>query len=118
MSAQRVQPVEHLPECGATMAVLGFLFCGEFREGLADRREVEHGVISKPIFASEMVKDYALGNAPKTGDRLPVPGGHDDAHEASTALLGRHPFQFAQNAVVIRLVVRIVSGLSRISRSV
>ncbi len=102
-----VFPLQKLAKGGATMAVAGFLFSGEFSESLSNLGEVEQRIVSEAVGAARHAQDETFSATVKRRHRVPVARRRNHTDKASGAVFVGNVVQFAQQASVIGLIAGI-----------
>src|SRR5271157_697621 len=110
-----VFPLQELTERCAAVAVFGFLFCGEFREGFADPREVEEWIVAEAVAAARRVQNETFSAAVEGRQRVSIAGHCNHADKASGAILVGNLVELTQQASIVRLVAGIGRVLRRIA---
>src|SRR5208337_5472994 len=110
-----VFPLQELTKRCSAVAVLGFLFGGEFGEGFADLREVEEWIVAEAVAAARRVQNETFSAAEKGRQRVSIAGHRNHADKAAGAILVGNIVELTQQASIVRLVAGIGRVLRRIA---
>ena len=117
---QAIAPFQKLTESGTAMTVFGLFFGTKLGESFFNLRKIKEGVVSEPVGAARRIEDDSFGSAAKSGQRLSITGGGQQADESRGAPVWWNLAQFAQQTCVVGLVVgilvremRLVCGIAR-----
>src|SRR5579862_9433199 len=104
---KRVFPGKKLTKRSAAMAILGFLFSGQFGERLADLRKKEQWIVTEPVRTPRRPQNQSLSFSVENGQRVAITSGGNHAHKTPRPELVRHLVQLAQQTPVVRLIVGV-----------
>src|SRR5271157_470421 len=110
-----VFPLQELTERCAAVAVFGFLFGGEFREGFADLREIEQRIVAEAIATARCVQNETFSAALKRRQSVSIAGHCNHADKAAGAVFLGNIVELTQQASIVRLVAGIGRVLRRIA---
>src|SRR6266446_4863377 len=98
-------PLKKTAKGGTTMAELRLLFRAQFGKGFSNLRKIKQRIVAEAIGAAWSIEDDAPGCTAEDRKRFSIASGGDYANEASGALIGRNPFQFANQTDVVRVII-------------
>ena len=96
------------------MAELRLLFRAQLGKGFSNLRKIKQRIVAEAIGAAWSIEDDALGSTAEDRKRFSIASGGDDANEASGALIGGNPFQFANQTGIVGLVICVAFRLEGI----
>ena len=107
-----VLPRQKCAKSRSAMAVACFLFRRQFREGLANFREVKQRIVPEAVRSASRTEDDAFGLTVKGRQRMPIARRQQSRNKVTSTEFVRHLVQLAQKTCIVGLIIG-VAGLHR-----